>query len=534
LSIVFTSNRQDAQGVKGAGKDMVYIASRQTSYQPFSGVRPLSALLNKDAHYGVLGQSVDGTKYFIYDGSNNNIYVLEGVLEGKQRLTDIGKYYGIKINTRYNIYSCAMSANEKTFYLCQDLPGGKGGADVWVCKRDESGKWGAFTNLESVNTKDDEICVSLVVEGENGVSGAVREFLYFSSNGNPGGKTSLGGYDIYRYDIMSGDISHLPSPINTVNNDVYYSSVPSFSEHCYYSSERSDELGVYDIYYIDYKTARENANAARSESERVAQENRLLEEKAARERALSDAAAARRRTDSVNAAAAAAAALASERERRLAAESKQRMDSINAAASAAALVASERERRLSAEALQREERLKSEQKERERDLKEKQAARERDLAAAARVREDSVARAAAAAVESKYASILAKKGYKEMSMIKIPQSGDKIYLQNVLFDKGKAVLAVSSYAVLDELFDFLLKFPNIVVEIGGHTSSEGSSAVNMKLSEQRAQSVKNYLTGKGIPASQLSSRGYAATQPIESETTEFGRTLNRRVEVVVK
>jgi outer membrane protein OmpA-like peptidoglycan-associated protein len=189
----------------------------------------------------------------------------------------------------------------------------------------------------------------------------------------------------------------------------------------------------------------------------------------------------------------------------------------------------EREKALRAEAAQREEQLKAEQLEREKQLAREQAAREQELVAAARRREDSIARAA----EDKYTAALAAKGYKDMNLISQPVSGDKIYLRNILFEKGKSVLVPSSYPILDELCNFLIKFPTTVIEIGGHTSSEGSYAVNLKLSKERALSVKNYLISKGIPDEQLSSKGYAYTVPIEDERTELGRTLNRRVEVIV-
>jgi outer membrane protein OmpA-like peptidoglycan-associated protein len=508
LTIVFTSDRQDPKGIKPSGNENIYMAHRPTVYQPFTDVRLLSRLLNKKSHYGVLGQTVDGLKYFVYDGSNNNIYVLEGALSGRQKLTDIGKYYGIKINRRYDIFSCAISADEDVFYICQAAPGGKGGVDIWLSRCYGKGKWSKFTNLEAVNTEKHEITVSVAVDGDRSGMYGRKEFLYFSSNGNYAGQPALGGYDIYRYDIDSGKVKHVGAPINTPRNDVYYTAVPSFPDHAYYSSERAEESGAYDIYFVDYESARDSITRAR-------EKKRLEDEQAERERVLAEAAEARRHADSVVASTSDVLKTASKRERELLAQQQ------------------ERERQLKAEQQESEQRLRAEQQERERQLAQEQAAREQALMDAARRREDSVARAAASAVEDRYAAALAAKGYKDMNLISKPMPGDKIYLKNILFEKGKSKLAPSSYPVLDELYDFLMKFPSTIIEIGGHTSSEGSYEVNMRLSRERALAVKNYLVKKGIYVERLQSKGYAYTVPIEDESTEFGRILNRRVEASI-
>jgi outer membrane protein OmpA-like peptidoglycan-associated protein len=83
------------------------------------------------------------------------------------------------------------------------------------------------------------------------------------------------------------------------------------------------------------------------------------------------------------------------------------------------------------------------------------------------------------------------------------------------------------------VFAFLQRFPDIRIEVGGHTSREGSYAVNQRLSEARAKSVYNYLIRKGILPERVTYRGYNYSQSIEDENTEVGRMLNRRVEITV-
>lgn len=77
--------------------------------------------------------------------------------------------------------------------------------------------------------------------------------------------------------------------------------------------------------------------------------------------------------------------------------------------------------------------------------------------------------------------------------------------------------------------------PQVNVEIAGHTDNIGSDAVNKKLSQQRANKVVEYLTGKGIDRRRLNAVGYGEERPIVSNDDEvMGREINRRVEFIVK
>jgi OOP family OmpA-OmpF porin len=71
----------------------------------------------------------------------------------------------------------------------------------------------------------------------------------------------------------------------------------------------------------------------------------------------------------------------------------------------------------------------------------------------------------------------------------------------------------------------------VKVEIGGHADSRGSDEHNMKLSQARAESVRDYLISQGVPAEQLTAMGYGETMPIGDNNTEEGRAKNRRVEL---
>ena len=110
-----------------------------------------------------------------------------------------------------------------------------------------------------------------------------------------------------------------------------------------------------------------------------------------------------------------------------------------------------------------------------------------------------------------------------------------IRLQNINFDSGKAVIKPESFAPLDEVGDILSRWPQLRIEIGGHTDSQGSDAYNQKLSEERAAAVREYLLPKfpTLKADQLTSAGYGESSPIAPNDTAFNRAKNRRVEFKV-
>ncbi|HRP02105.1 MAG TPA: OmpA family protein [Candidatus Kapabacteria bacterium] len=113
------------------------------------------------------------------------------------------------------------------------------------------------------------------------------------------------------------------------------------------------------------------------------------------------------------------------------------------------------------------------------------------------------------------------------------EKGSVFRLNNVFFDYDKSDLRAESYPELDRLVDYLVANKTIKIEIAGHTDNQGTKEYNMKLSNNRAKSVENYLISKGIDVSRLSSKGYGPTIPIMDNATEEGRQSNRRVEAKI-
>lgn len=111
------------------------------------------------------------------------------------------------------------------------------------------------------------------------------------------------------------------------------------------------------------------------------------------------------------------------------------------------------------------------------------------------------------------------------------EPGKQFTLDNVEFDVGKATLRPVSYKELDELVEYLQWKEEQKIEVAGHTDNVGKDADNQKLSQQRADAVKNYLQKKGIKAERVVAKGYGASEPVADNSTAAGRQKNRRTEV---
>jgi OOP family OmpA-OmpF porin len=113
---------------------------------------------------------------------------------------------------------------------------------------------------------------------------------------------------------------------------------------------------------------------------------------------------------------------------------------------------------------------------------------------------------------------------------KAQSSLKELLLKGVEFDTGSDVIRRASVQMLDEAAAVLSKYPEVNIEISGHTDDRGASAMNQALSQRRAESVRKYLSGKGISAGRMTPKGYGQTQPVADNATEAGRARNRRIE----
>ncbi|MDH3197041.1 MAG: OmpA family protein [Candidatus Krumholzibacteria bacterium] len=107
---------------------------------------------------------------------------------------------------------------------------------------------------------------------------------------------------------------------------------------------------------------------------------------------------------------------------------------------------------------------------------------------------------------------------------------EKFVLRGVNFESGSAALTPDSYAVLDHVVRSLQAYPEVRVEIRGHTDSQGPASFNVELSQRRAESVKQYLINSGIDPTRLVSKGVGEEEPVASNANPEGRAQNRRIE----
>ena len=117
-----------------------------------------------------------------------------------------------------------------------------------------------------------------------------------------------------------------------------------------------------------------------------------------------------------------------------------------------------------------------------------------------------------------------------------PLPGEKLLsLTGVNFATNKAVLTMHAKGILEEAVTLLKHTDDVIdVRVEGHTDSRGSDAYNMKLSQERARSVVNYLVSRGVKRSSLVAVGMGERAPVASNDNEEGRAANRRVDFVVK
>ncbi|MCX6325283.1 MAG: OmpA family protein [Bacteroidia bacterium] len=117
----------------------------------------------------------------------------------------------------------------------------------------------------------------------------------------------------------------------------------------------------------------------------------------------------------------------------------------------------------------------------------------------------------------------------DLELIKV-KVGKKVVLNNILFETGKSLLTSGSYAELDRLLNIMKDNSQMKIEISGHTDKTGSEPINIKLSENRAKAVLEYLVQKDVDRSRMESKGFGSSQPIADNATLQGRAKNRRVE----
>ncbi len=128
---------------------------------------------------------------------------------------------------------------------------------------------------------------------------------------------------------------------------------------------------------------------------------------------------------------------------------------------------------------------------------------------------------------------VAEKEPKEIVVTRKMKAGEKIILNDILFDFNKSKPQKESLVELERAIKLVNEIGALPIEISGHTDNVGTRRNNRKVSLKRAKTVANYLTDNNVDKKRISYKGYGETQPIASNATEQGRQLNRRTEIKV-
>jgi outer membrane protein OmpA-like peptidoglycan-associated protein len=121
----------------------------------------------------------------------------------------------------------------------------------------------------------------------------------------------------------------------------------------------------------------------------------------------------------------------------------------------------------------------------------------------------------------------------EITNLKETSRGLVISLSDILFETGKTQMKPGAESNVKQIAAILNQYPDFKISVEGHTDSRGSDALNQRLSNERAASVRNALISGGVDAGRITSSGFGESQPVADNNTAEGRQQNRRVEVIV-
>lgn len=481
--LFFTSRRNDTY--KG-GEDQldfdffedVYYSER-LNYKWQKSVN-IGQPINSTYHDAVIGLSPSGQTMLLYKGSNGgDIYISK--LDGVQWTSPVP--FGKEINSKYKEPSASLAYDNKTIFFVSDRLGGFGGKDIYSCIVDINGNIIDVKNLgASINTAYDELSVFIHPDGKT---------LYFSSNGHK----TMGGYDIFKSVLEKGkwtEPENLGFPINSPDNDVFFT-ISASGQNAYYSSSKEGGFGGQDIYRIHFlgeekltvSNTEDNLLASKTESvgESITEEyiplktNHLTLIKGV----VLDAATLK--------------------------PIKAKIELIDNSKNEVVAVF------------------------------ESNKSSGKYLITLPSGKNYGISVSADGYLfHSENFDIPATAVYREVEkriLLQRPVIGSEIKLNNIFFETAKSDLGKESIFELTKLYQLLLDYPSIQIQVSGHTDNIGTEEFNVDLSTKRAKSVVDFLVSKGISSNRLIFKGYGFSQPIATNDTEEGRKQNRRSEIKI-
>ena len=560
--LVFTSRRQGSTGGDKTDNDQFYediYFCQKKNDGIWSSPKSIGYNINTTGNEASSSFSADGQRLFVYRDLNGGD-IFYSLLEGDTWGPLIS--LGTSVNSKSWETHATLSVDGNTLYFVSDRKEGSyGGRDIWKCIKLPNGQWGLPVNLgPTINTRFDEDAPFIHPDGVT---------LFFSSKGHK----NMGGFDIFK--SVKNDQGqweepqNLKSPINTPDDDIFY--VQSVDgKRGYFSSVRPNGFGEKDIYMINFEQAivepltvlkgsmtfdgldKVNTNveimATDIETGLVEQDVRPNSITGKYVLILNPGTQGKTYTISYDA------------------EGYQPINITITIPPNSSY--QEIEKALSLESINFESKtlgtinltgtVKNEQG--------------KTIPGAQIVVKDNVTGQLintyyTTADSGVYYFILNRgqnynisfeaQGYLfQSSNVNVPKQpeysvltkdivlekvkvGAKIVLNNIFFDSNKAILRKESNIELEKLIRLMKDYPELTIEVAGHTDSKGNDATNMKLSQLRSQAVVAALVKQGINPKQLSAKGYGKTMPIAPNTLPNGKPdlkgmqLNRRVELKI-
>ncbi|MGE0771423.1 MAG: OmpA family protein [Cyclobacteriaceae bacterium] len=485
--LVFTSRRRDGnlnENVADDNKPYEDIYTATKSGSDWQSAKNIGSKVNTVYHESALSLSPDGKTLFIYNDVNGGDIMFctkqtDGTWSPPIPLPGI-------INSSYKETSVSITEDGNTLYFASDRPGGSGGFDIYSCTKDSKGAWSRTRNLgPTINTPLDDDSPFIDYDGKT---------LYFSSQGRDG----MGGFDIYTSTLINAEANqwsepeNLGYPINTPDDDIFYVSTKD-GDRGYYSSIREDGLGYSDIYLI---------TAPDETKEPVVASNNNTPADTPNEDPVETPPTAPKPEPTLM-------------------PLKYTVTVVDAASKNPL------------------------------DAKVRMASVGDNIVVGSSPQGSGVyAFNVTSPTAKEYQLSVEREGYvfqnfkvslpgaKEQPQtqnrtieLKRVAVGVTSVLRNIYFDFDKATFRTESYSELNKLETMLKQNAGMRVEIAGHTDNFGDKKVNQRLSQKRADAVRNFLVSKGIDPRRITTVGYGEDRPLASnDDEEDGRELNRRVE----
>lgn len=414
-------------------------------------------------------------------------------------------------NPDYSTEHPALSPDEKTLYFASDMPGGHGSFDIYEVAIN-NGSFGTPRNLgKSINTNRKEQFPFMSKDGK----------LYFSSNGHEG----FGSLDVFVSDSNGDDFSkpiNVGLPVNSGVDDFAFT-IDSDTKEGFFASNRKGGKGSDDIYFILETKPLVVEDCKQFIAGIISDVDTKLPLEGAQVALY----------DFIN-------------------KKELEMITVGADGSFKFTVACEKGYlvKASKEAYNEDQRtlelLKDRNKENDASMELKSLEKMQEEEALAVKEQEEAEKKALEETKAKEKAIAEQKKKEKVDKIiaeekDVVKEKDKLVIKTepIYFDYDLWYIRRDSKPILDKVIDLMNKYPEMVVEIGSHTDIRGGKTYNRVLSENRAQSTRDYFIDKGINPKRIFAKGYGESQPVvkcanEESCTEEQHELNRRSEFVIK